>query len=104
MPLLARPTAGGEDAQRTILRASTSGNYAVGPRGIFHVSAAVPRPGSRSLRVLRHWDAATGQDRPSRRSRRRIISGLGVSPDGRTILYGHSSWGRADLMMIENFR
>jgi len=33
-----------------------------------------------------------------------FVAGLSVSPDGRTILYGRSSWGTADLMMIENFR
>ena len=33
-----------------------------------------------------------------------FISGLSVSADGQTILYGLSSWGTSDLLMIENFR
>ena len=63
-----------------------------------------PQGPTGSRRVLRLWDAATGQDRPVASIESTFIAGLSVSPDGRTILYGRSSWGPADLMMIENFR
>jgi Tol biopolymer transport system component len=100
--LLARPTAGGQ--ARTVLRCVHGGNYALGPQGIFHVECGSPQGPTGSRRVLRLWDAATGQDRPVASVEATYIAGLSVSPDGRTILYGHSSWGTADLMMIENFR
>ena len=100
--LLARPTAGGQE--RTVLRCVDGGNYAVGPQGIFHVECGSPQGPTGSRRVLRLWDAATGQDRPVASIESTFVAGLSVSPDGRTILYGHSSWGTADLMMIENFR
>ena len=100
--LLARPTAGGQE--RTVLRCVDGGNYALGPQGIFHVGCGSPQGPTGSRRVVRLWDTATGQDRPVASIESTFVAGLSVSPDGRTILYGHSSWGTADLMMIENFR
>ena len=101
-PLLARPTAGGEP--RMVVRCVDERNYTVGPRGIVYFECAQPAAGARPLRVLRRWDAATGEDGLIATVEATHISGLTVSPDGRTILYGHSSWGRADLLMIEGFR
>ena len=100
--LLARPRAGGQ--ARTVLRCVDGGNYAVGPQGIFYMECASPQGPTGSRNVLRLWDAATGQDRSVASIESTFVAGLSVSPDGRTILYGHSSWGTADLMMIENFR
>ncbi len=105
--LLARPTAGG--AERTLFRRVDSGSYAVGVQGIFHVDCN--RPGSphplglppTSQRVLRYWDAATGQDRPVGTFESNWVGGLSVSPDGRSIIYTFST-DTSDLMMIENFR
>jgi Tol biopolymer transport system component len=101
--LLARPTVGGEE--RTVLPCvngvmsapvSAPGDilYLVCPR-----EGAVP--GYQQLRLL---DEATGEDRPFATLEGDFISGLSVSADGQTILYGRSSWGTSDLMMIENFR
>jgi Tol biopolymer transport system component/serine/threonine protein kinase len=99
--LLALPTAGGEE--RTILPCVMTWGYAGAPRGIFHKAcdtpgAAVPR-GS----TLHYWDAATGQDRPVAALESDLISGLSVSPDGQSIVYGGQK-SASDLMMIENFR
>jgi hypothetical protein len=52
---------------------------------------------------VRHWDAATGQDRPVAEIEGNWVAGLSVSPDGRTIAWGLSLI-TSDLMMIENFR
>jgi len=99
--LLARPTAGGQE--RMILQCVEGWSYAVGPQGIFHIDCGSPEAPVASQRALRHWDAATGQDRPVGTVEAAWIAGLSVSPDGRSILYGRSTLG-SDLMMIENFR
>jgi Tol biopolymer transport system component/tRNA A-37 threonylcarbamoyl transferase component Bud32 len=103
-PLLARPTAGGEE--RTIAPCVSSWGYAVGPLGVFHVdcgTAAAPAP---ARRALRHWDAATGRDREIASldvKPEASIAGISASPDGTNLLYSLGSV-RTDLMMIENFR
>jgi len=53
-------------------------------------------------RTLRYWEAATGQDRPVA-TLAHGATGLSVSPDGQSLVYG-SSTNTSDLMMIENFR
>ena len=56
-----------------------------------------------SQRVLRLWDAATGQDRPVATIEGAWVAGVTASPDGRSVLWGRSTMA-SDLMMIENFR
>jgi Tol biopolymer transport system component len=101
-PLVARPTGGGEE--RVISSCVSQWSYAVGPEGVFHVDCGGPDSPPTSRRVLRHWNAATGEDRPVATFEADYVAGLSASPDGRTILYGQSPWGAGDLMMIENFR
>jgi hypothetical protein len=98
--LLARSTVAGEE--RTLL--SCMNGAALAPGGILYLEClregAVP--GHRQLRLL---DEATGEDRPFATLEGDFISsGLSVSADGQTILYGRSSWGTSDLLMIDNFR
>ena len=76
----------------------------MGPEGVFHVDCGSPGSQATSQRVLRLWNAATGEDRPVATFDADYVAGLGASPDGQTILYGSSPWGTGDLMMIENFR
>jgi len=99
---LARPTGGG--AERTVVRCVNSRSYAVGPQGIFHVDCSTPDAPVPSQRVLRHWDAATGQDRAMGVFEAPATAHLAVSPDGRSILYDRSNAATFALMMIENFR
>ena len=101
-PVLARPTAGGEE--RTIIGcAPASFGYAVGPEGVFHLDCQIPADPSQ--RILRRWDAGTGKDRPlaTLDTGAWAALGLSVSPDGRSILYTRATWSQ-DLMTIENFR
>jgi Tol biopolymer transport system component len=98
--LLARPTGGGNE--RTIVPCVDAWNYAVGPQGVFHVDCTPPGVPS-SQRVLRLWDAATGQDRPVATIEGAWVAGVSASPDGRTVLWGRSTLA-SDLVMIENFR
>jgi dipeptidyl aminopeptidase/acylaminoacyl peptidase len=98
--LLARPTVGGEE--RTVL--SCAVRAAPAPRGgVLYLEC--PREGAApSHNQLRRFDEATGENRPVATIEGDFISDLSVSADGQTILYGLSSWGTSDLMMIENFR
>jgi len=99
--LLARPTGGGEE--RTILSCVNGRSYAVGPQGIFHVDCSPPETAAPSTRVLRHRDAATGNDRVVGQFDAVQTEGLAVSPDGRSVLYDIGTVSE-HLMMIENFR
>jgi Tol biopolymer transport system component len=97
-PLMGRGVAGGEE--RTVLPCVHIFGYAVAPRGLFyHDCGATDSP----RRTLRYWDAATGQDRAVATLDAEWIGGLGVSPDGRSIVFGRGA-STSDLMMIENFR
>jgi Tol biopolymer transport system component len=103
-PLLARPTAGGEE--RTIAPCVHFWAYAVSPRGVFHVDCTAAEDPAASGHPLRYRDAATGRDRevatldfgPDAH-----IFGLSASPDGASLLYARGT-STFDLMMIENFR
>jgi Tol biopolymer transport system component len=100
-PLMGRPTAGGDE--RTILPCARPFGYAVAPRGIIHVACLTQEAGGSPQRVLRYWDAATGQDSPVATVTADVIASLSVSPDGRSIVYAGGVF-TSDLMMIENFR
>ncbi len=100
-PLMGRPTAGGEE--RTILPCVLAFGYAVAPRGIIHNDCMTAEAGGSPQRILRYWDAATGQDRQMATVIADGIAGVSVSPDGQSIVYGRIL-ATSDLMMIENFR
>jgi Tol biopolymer transport system component len=101
--LLAQPTAGGQE--QLIVPCVDMWDYAVGPQGIFHIDCPGQGSGAASQRALRHWEAATRQDREVA-----ILDlghgtnlGLSVSPDGRAVIYSPFTHEH-HLMMIENFR
>jgi Tol biopolymer transport system component/tRNA A-37 threonylcarbamoyl transferase component Bud32 len=99
-PLVALPTAGGEE--RTVLPCVVFVGYAIAPRGILHLACASAADDVRG-RTLLYWDAATGKDRPIVGIEAASIGRMSVSPDGRTIVYGRAR-PASDLMIIENFR
>jgi len=54
--------------------------------------------------LLRFFDFASAQSRILADLGERVGRGLGVSPDGRTILFTRADNPSSDLMMVENFR
>ena len=96
-PLLALPLAGGPE--RKVLDCVPGKGFAVGPGGIYHLGCTADL---RSVPLYR-LDPATGQDRLLGKLED-AVSGLTVSPDGKTILYTKRESHGSDLMMIENFR
>jgi Tol biopolymer transport system component len=98
--LWALPLAGGPE--RKVLDCVSSKGFTVGRGGVFHLGCtADPHPRAVPLYLL---DPATGQDRFLGKPEMAVLSGLTVSPDGKTILYTKLLDAAADLMMIENFR
>ncbi len=79
--------------------------HAVGPKGVYHVDCRVPENSGASRLALRLLDTATGRDTPVGVLETGPLSNLGlsVSPEGRNVLYTHST-AASDLMMIDNFR
>jgi len=102
-PLLAMPTAGGEE--RTVIRCVPHWGYAVGPRGVFHLDCNPPGALISTRRALRHWEVRTGQDQLLATLDTGPFEpfGLSASPDGQEVLFTRGVLSR-DLMMIENFR
>jgi Tol biopolymer transport system component len=98
-PLFALPLAGGPE--RRVLECVPGRGFAVGPGGVYHLGCGAD-PRGVPLYLL---DPATGQDRLLGKLEQALpISGLTVSPDGKTILYVKLENKGSDLMMIENFR
>jgi Tol biopolymer transport system component len=99
--LRARPTAGGADT--AILPCAGPWGWAVAPGGIFHLECGTPAAAMSRWPILRHWDAATGEDHVVTTLEGTGLNGLSAAPDGHGIVYGGAK-GSSDLMMIENFR
>jgi hypothetical protein len=97
-PLLIAPLGGG--TVRQLVGCVMGSMFAANRHGIFYVACgASPDP---PLHVL---DPVTGRDRLLRRLERYAsVPGLGVSPDGHTILYTRIMSNSRDLMLIENFK
>jgi dipeptidyl aminopeptidase/acylaminoacyl peptidase len=100
-PLLARPTAGGEE--RTIIPCVVTFDFAVAVRAVLHVSCSASADALSPHLTLWSWETATGKDKSVAQLEADQIEGLSVSPDGRDLLYG-AYRATSDLMMIENFR
>jgi Tol biopolymer transport system component len=99
--LLSRPTAGGEERQ--IIDCVAGRAWAVAPEGLFYGTCSPSGTPTPLQTELRHWDAATGQDRPFAGFDGVSWAGLSASPDDHGVLYVCSTYV-TDLMMIENFR
>lgn len=70
--------------------------------GYFMGGLALSGPTARAR--LRFFDFASAQSRILADLGERVGLGLGVSPDGRTILFTRADNPSSDLMMVENFR
>ena len=102
-PLLTMPLAGGPPRQLVACVKNTA--FAMGRQGVYYVACdSSPDP------ALHLIDPETGRDRLLGRlekfeKRPDFLSlGLGLSPDGMSVLYLRHMNDTADLMLIENFR
>jgi Tol biopolymer transport system component/predicted Ser/Thr protein kinase len=101
-PLLALPLAGGPERTVAPCVGGSGGTFDVAASGVYY-------PDCSSFRdpVLHRLDLATGRDQaagPLEDFERFGNGRVGVSPDGRTILYTKAGRNGSDLMLIENFR
>jgi Tol biopolymer transport system component len=99
--LMAQPVHGGE---ARVIRPCASGQaWGVAPLGVYYEDCTDPLALAAPRRRLRYWDAATGEDQLAAVLDSDGMFGLGVSPDGRSIVFTRTK-RTSDLMMIENFR
>lgn len=102
-PLLARPNPSGDE--RVVLDCVPFSGYSIGTQGLFAAGCQLPGAASSSVVPLRRVDTNTGMSRvvgtldvgPI------FYEGPTVSPDGRTVLYAHTTWS-TDLFLIDGFR
>jgi hypothetical protein len=78
-------------------------DYELSPRGILYLECASEETAD-AHHTLRELNEATGSDQPIATLDCDYVITPSVSPDGQTVIYGCSSWGTSDVMMIENFR
>jgi len=94
------PAGGGEESS-VIDFLQCDGGWQVGEPGIYFFA----KPDEKGRSELRLHEFATGKARKILVLDRQVaLTGLAVSPDGRTILYGQTDQGNSDLMLVENFR
>ena len=106
------PVSGGEEV--TVVRdLAYYGNFTVARDGIYFESAtpgasvgsvAMFTPFSRPGATIEFLSFATGKVSRVMTIDRHAGHGFGVSPDGRTLLFGLADSFTEDLMLIENFR
>jgi Tol biopolymer transport system component len=76
------------------------GEWTVGKEGMYFFRT----PDKMGYRDLCFYEFATGQIRKIITTQRPLESHIGVSPDGRTILYPQFDESGSVLMLVENFR
>jgi serine/threonine protein kinase/Tol biopolymer transport system component len=101
-PLLALPLDGGPERTVATCVGGLSGTFDVVASGVYYPDCSSP-----NSPALHRLDPATGRDQVQGTLEmfERFGNGrVGVSPDGRTILYTKAVRVGSDLMLIENFR
>ena len=97
------PVSGGEESK--VLDSVAGRNFAIVPGGIYFMQA--PKEGDRdpsaSIRFLNLADGRVEIIARLPSTDLRMTQGLGVSPDGQTILYTQADDISSDLMLIEGF-
>jgi Tol biopolymer transport system component len=91
---------GGGNETKILDGVSTSGQWTVGPDGIYFFAAADGQ-GRSEMRV---YDFATSRIRKILTADHSVGFRIAVSPDGRTIYYPQMDEQGSDLMLVENFR
>ncbi len=96
-PLFTRRLAGGRES--VVLERVGSRQFVVLAEGIYYFA-----PAANDRNLLRFLQFSTGRRRVLTAVEGELGSGLAVSPEGKTFLFGKRvAWG-VDLMLIENFR
>ena len=92
------PVAGGDETQ--VLETVYNRAFEVRAEGIYYISWSSEDGASRL-----QWQALSGgKSRELVKFEGRISEGLGVSPDGKRILFSRQDTSSADLMLVDNFR
>jgi serine/threonine protein kinase/dipeptidyl aminopeptidase/acylaminoacyl peptidase len=91
------PLQGGEETK--VVDAVTFLNFSLGQKGIYFAPLA-----AWFQRSIEYMDFATGRTQTIAVVGRYGTTGLSVSPDERTILYGQQDQLTSDLMLVEGFR
>jgi Tol biopolymer transport system component len=94
-----QPVAGG--AAALVVESVVRYNFAPTNAGIYYV-ARPAQPNGRT--VIRYFDLASRQTKDIAPVDARIDLGLGLSPDGRYLLFTKIDYLGADLMLVDNFR
>jgi serine/threonine protein kinase len=92
------PMQGGDEVQ--LVSKLHRFSYAVAARGIYYSVPLTSGTGG----TIEFLDPETGRHAVLVHTDKRLDSGMGVSPDGRYLLYPQIDFEGANLMMIDNFR
>jgi hypothetical protein len=92
------PAAGGEETQ-VIKDDVYRINYAVTEKGIYYT----PRPALDGTSSVQFFNFTTGASTQIWKVPKPLDLGLGISPDGRTLLLSQIDHEGSNLMLIENF-
>ena len=91
------PVAGGEETK--LFDNLYRYNYALADKGIYYI----PHIAADNTTSIQYFNFATGQSTQIVKIPKVTDLGLGLSPDGRTLLYSQVDYTGSNLMLVENF-
>jgi Tol biopolymer transport system component len=94
------PVGGGEETMVIESVEPAGPSWSVVWDGVYYLRA----PDDKGLRDVCFYELTTRKTTKILEDLSRVIFGIAVSPDGRTILYPQREGGESDLMLVENFR
>ena len=99
MPLLTMSLVGG--TVRQLIRCVKPSAFGCAPRGVYYVLCD---PGDKPPIEVIEWETGRIRRLGTLDNLYGRVTGLSVSPDGKTIVYPRVVRAASDLMLIENFR
>ena len=96
-PLLRIPVEGGEESQ--VADEVLDRTWSVGVEGMWFLAAD-----GRERAELRFLDITTRKMTTAGRIGKPVMTGLALSPDGRSLLYNQVDHGGTEILLVENFR
>jgi len=91
------PVSGGESQQ--VVSDVYRNNFALTEKGIYFT----PKYGRDGISSVEFYDFAAGKTTQIVKILKPVDLGLGVSPDGRTLLYSQVDYEGSNLLLVENF-